>query len=256
MSKISKILIYSIAAVLLATSIIAGCSIAVFAATDTTGIANAGIIEYVPGGIISDGNYFPDMDSVIVDKNKVNVDINMVDKDGNIVKVQTVELKDKDGKLEVDEIYDLGGGGDIVKIPGSVTVNGVEMPVTRISDDAFENIDPKVIIFPAEMERFEKDMLEDAKRLERIIFLGNTDKLKFDKDAFPTAKVKYAVYVNNRTSWSIALNGNSNLSNYKFWTRNVLSDGDTILREISEYRNVANEKYRGLKDLYDNKILN
>lgn len=255
MSKISKVLIISLAAVLLATSIIAGCSIAVFAATDTTGIANAGIIEYVPGGIISDGNYFPDMDSVTVDKNNVKVNINMVDKDGNIVKVQTVELKDKDGKLEVDEIHDLGGGGDIVNIPGSVTVNGVEMPVTRVSDDAFENIDPKVIIFPAEIERFEKDMLEDAKRLERIIFLGGTDKLKFDKDAFPTAKVKYAVYVNNRTSWDIALNKNSNLSNFSFWTKNVLSDGDTILREISEYRNVENEKYRGLKDLYDSKIL-
>lgn len=255
MTKISKILIYSITAVLLATSVIAGCSIAVFAATDTE-IVNAGIIEYVPGAIVADGNYFPDMDSVTVDKNKVNVNINATDKDGNTVTVQQIELKDKNGKLEVDEIFDLGGGGDIVKIPGSVTVNGVEMPITRVSDDAFENIDPKVIIFPAELERFEKDMLEDAKRLERIVFLGNTDNIKFDKNAFPTAKVQYAVYVNNRTSWSIALNGNSNLSNYKFWTKNILPDGDTILREISEYRNVANDKYRGLKDLYDSKILN
>lgn len=255
MSKISKILIFSISAVLLATIVIAGCSVAVFAATDTE-IVNVGIIEYAPGAIVADGNYFPDMDSVTVDKNNVNVNINAIDKDGNTVTVQQIELKDKNGKLEVDEIFDLGGGGDIVNIPGSVTVNGVKMPITRVSDDAFENIDPKVIIFPSEIERFEKDMLSDVKRLERIVFLGITDKLKFDKDAFPTAKVKYAVYVNNRTSWGIALNGNSNLSNYKFWTKNTLSDGDTILREISEYRNVANEKYRGLKDLYDSKILN
>lgn len=255
MSKISKILIFSLAAVLLASTVIAGCSIAVFAATDTTGIANAGIIEYVPGGIISDGNYFPDMDSVASDKNKVTVDINVVDKDGNTVPVQTVELKDKDGKLEVDEIIDLGGGGDIVKIPGSVTVNGVEMKVTRVSDDAFEEIDPKVVIFPAEIERVDKETLKDCKRLERVIFLGDGSNLKLEKSAFPTSRVKYAVYVNNQTSWNIALNGNSNLSNFSFWTKNTLSDGEIILREISEYRNVVNDKYRGLKDLYENKIL-
>lgn len=255
MSKISKILIFSLAAVLLATSIIAGCSIAVFAATDTTGIANAGIIEYVPGGIISDGNYFPDMDSVAVDKNKVTVDINSIDKDGNTVTVQTVELKDKDGKLEVDEIIDLGGGGDIVKIPGTVTVNGVELKVTRVSDDAFEEIDPKVVIFPAEIERVDKDTLKDCKRLERVIFLGDGSNLKLEKNAFPTSRIKYAVYVNNQTSWNIVLKENSNLNNFSYWTKNTLTDGETILREISEYRNVANEKYRGLKDLYDSKIL-
>lgn len=254
MSKISKILIFSLAAVLLASTVIAGCSIAVFASTNTE-IANAGIIEYVPGGIISDGNYFPDMDSVAVDKNKVTVDINSIDKDGNTVTVQTVELKDKDGKLEVDEIIDLGGGGDIVKIPGTVTVNGVELKVTRVSDDAFEEIDPKVVIFPAEIERVDKDTLKDCKRLERVIFLGDGSNLKLEKNAFPMSRVKYAVYVNNQTSWNIALNENSNLNNFSYWTKNTLTDGETILREISEYRNVANDKYRGLKDLYDSKIL-
>lgn len=254
MSKISKILIYSLAAVLLASTVIAGCSIAVFASTHTE-IANAGIIEYVPGGIISDGNYFPDMDSVAVDKNKVTVDINAIDKDGNTVTVQTVELKDKDGKLEVDEIIDLGGGGDIVNIPASVIVNGVELKVTRVSDDAFEEIDPKVVIFPAEIERVDKDTLKDCRRLERVIFLGDGSNLKLEKNAFPTSRVNYAVYVNNRTSWIIALNENSNLKNFSYWTKNTLTDGETILREISEYRNVVNDKYRGLKDLYDSKLL-
>lgn len=254
MSKISKILIYSLAAVLLAPTVIAGCSIAVFASTHTE-IANAGIIEYVPGGIISDGNYFPDMDSVAVDKNKVTVDINAIDKDGNTVTVQTVELKDKDGKLEVDEIIDLGGGGDIVNIPASVIVNGVELKVTRVSDDAFEEIDPKVVIFPAEIERVDKDTLKDCRRLERVIFLGDGSNLKLEKNAFPTSRVNYAVYVNNRTSWNIALNENSNLKNFSYWTKNTLTDGETILREISEYRNVVNDKYRGLKDLYDSKLL-
>lgn len=254
MSKISKILIYSLAAVLLASTVIAGCSIAVFASTHTE-IANAGIIEYVPGGIISDGNYFPDMDSVAVDKNKVTVDINAIDKDGNTVTVQTVELKDKDGKLEVDEIIDLGGGGDIVNIPASVIVNGVELKVTRVSDDAFEEIDPKVVIFPAEIERVDKDTLKDCRRLERVIFLGDGSNLKLEKNAFPTSRVNYAVYVNNRTSWIIALNENSNLKNFSYWTKNSLTDGETILREINEYRNVVNDKYRGLKDLYDSKLL-
>lgn len=254
MSKISKILIYSLAAVLLASTVIAGCSIAVFASTHTE-IANAGIIEYVPGGIISDGNYFPDMDSVAVDKNKVTVDINAIDKDGNTVTVQTVELKDKDGKLEVDEIIDLGGGGDIVNIPASVIVNGVELKVTRVSDDAFEEIDPKVVIFPAEIERVDKDTLKDCRRLERVIFLGDGSNLKLEKNAFPTSRVNYAVYVNNRTSWIIALNENSNLKNFSYWTKNTLTDGETILREINEYRNVVNDKYRGLKDLYDSKLL-
>lgn len=254
MSRTSKILIFSLAAVLLASTVIAGCSIAVFASTNTE-IANAGIIEYVPGGIISDGNYFPVKDSVIVDKNKVTVDINAIDKDGNTVTVQTVELKDKDGKLEVDEIIDLGGGGDIVKIPASVTVNGVELKVTRVSDDAFEEIDPKVVIFPAEIERVDKDTLKDCRRLERVIFLGDGSNLKLEKNAFPMSRVKYAVYVNNQTSWNIALNENSNLNNFSYWTKNTLTDGETILREISEYRNVANDKYRGLKDLYDSKIL-
>lgn len=254
MSKISKILIFSLAAVLLASTVIAGCSIAVFASTNTE-IANAGDIEYVPGGIISDGNYFPDMDSVAVDKNKVTVDINSIDKDGNTVTVQTVELKDKDGKLEVDEIIDLGGGGDIVKIPGTVTVNGVELKVTRVSDDAFEEIDPKVVIFPAEIERVDKDTLKDCKRLERVILLGDGSNLKLEKNAFPMSRANYAVYVNNQTSWNIALNENSNLNKFSYWTKNVLTDGETILREISVYRNVVNDKYRGLKDLYDSKIL-
>lgn len=254
MTKISKILIFSLAAVLLASTVIAGCSIAVFASTHTE-IANAGIIEYVSGGIISDGNYFPVKDSVTVNKNKVTVDINAIDKDGNTVTVQTVELKDKDGKLEVDEIIDLGGGGDIVKIPGTVTVNGVELKVTRVSDDAFEDIDPKVVIFPAEIERVDKDTLKDCRRLERVIFLGDGSNLKLEKNALPTSRTQYAVYVNNQTSWNIALNGNNNLSNFKFWTKNKLSDGEIILREISEYRNIANDKYRGIKDLYDSKIL-